>query len=328
MNDQIGETWEPICVALASRVTAGDDKFVTLVRAEHEREVRACQDRAERDPRADDVPDIDRLGVLAGFLANEMAGGAELTKPGAADAPHTCVRRSLEAQPAIALLFTNDSGWLRQLTADFEASCQHQMKDLGADKEMHSKLAKEGPPDWLRAYDNRCPKVFKHSVLRTYLEGRFKAALKEICKGIRDGRIRARGTPKDGSVDGPAGDMPPSAINDYMTIDIHGLLHQGTRAWKSVTVCWQDFIGRCTVPPLPENIAANAPISGQCTSQIEAIQRAFQVVFKGGVPPGVSVKERNSRLGDHIVKVGGGRPSTRTFQRALPSKRRARTKRS
>ena len=247
MNDQIGEAREPLCVVLAWRVTAGDAKCVALVRAKHERGVRACQDRAERDPRADDLPDIDSLKALAGFLANEMAGGAELTAPGAADAPDTCVRRSLNAQPAIGLLFKNDSGRFRQLAAEFEASCQHEMKDLRADEEMRSKIAAEGPPDWLRAYDTRCPKVFKHSILRRYLEGRFKAALREICRGIQDGTIKGAGVPLDNPDDKKveerrARGIDPTEIIADMIIGPDGLFrqgsHKGAPAWKSVTLAW------------------------------------------------------------------------------------------
>jgi hypothetical protein len=240
VNDQISDPREPLCVVLAWRVTAGDAKFVALVRAEHERGVRACQDRAERDPRADDVPDIDRLVALAGCLANEMAGGAELTAPGAVDAPDTCVRRSLKAQPTIGLLFKNDSGRFRQLAEDFAASCQHEMKNLGADEEMRSKIAAEGPPDWLRAYDTRCTKIFKHSILRRYLEGRFKTALREICRGMQDGTIKGAGVPYPD--ERRARDIKLTEIIVDMIIDAGGLFRQGSHkaapAWKWVTLAW------------------------------------------------------------------------------------------
>ena len=81
-----------------------------------------------------------------------------------------------------------------------------------------------------------------------------------------------------------------------MTIGRHdGVLHQGsnsTRAWKSVTVCWMD-LADCAAVPLPIALA-------KCTTKIEAIRKAFPVVFKEGVPDGMTAKERNARLGDYI----------------------------
>ena len=53
------------------------------------------------------------------------------------------------------------------------------------------------------------------------------------------------------------------------------------------------------------------------TTLIEAVKLVVERLFPDGLPPGMSVKERNTQIGDAIEAACGRRPSTRTFQRAL-----------
>ena len=249
-------------------------------------------------------PLFDAPIVMAGCLAEEMVEAG-------------CIVKSPfhHFGPTLGVLAKPFEGRFQQLAADFDARRLRHLQELPGS---------ELPQDWLRPDDIRDAKVFRFVELRTYLADRVDQAWVEIRHRISNGELPARGVAVDRGFEGPAGDMPPSALTETTMIGLHdGLVHQShgsTRAWTSVTVFWPDFVKCCSVPtPAP---------SGQCTSQIEAIRQAFHIVFKAGVvPPGVTAKERNSRIGDHIVKGGGKRPGTRTFQRAFAPEGRARTQR-
>jgi hypothetical protein len=282
--------WVPLRIVLAWRVTAGDHKFMELVRGN---------------------PWFDRPCVMAAELAEEMAKAGCIFM-----SPH---RRS----ERLAVLAKPPGRRFQHLAADFEVGPLRRLQEVpGSERQQ----------DWLRSHDMCRAKVFKFTDLKEYLEGRIDNAMSDMCVRISNGELRARGVAVDQGVERPAGDLPPSAVTETMELGRStGLLHQSphsTRAWMSVTVCWQDFVKCYIVSGTPtETIVASAPTSGQCISRIEAVRRALPVVFKDGVPPGMTVKERNLRIGDHMVKVGGRRPSARTFQRAFAPKRRARTKR-
>ena len=282
--------WVPLHIVLAWRVTAGDHKFMELVRGD---------------------PWFDRPCVMGRQLAEEMA------KAG-------CIFMSPHPHPErLAVLAKSPGQRFQQLAADFEVGPLQLLQEVpGSERQQ----------DWLRSHDMRGAKIFKFTDLQEYLEGLIDEALSDMCVRMANGELRARGVAVDQGIERPAGDLPPSAVTETMILGRYdGLLHQSTRstrAWKSVTVSWQDFV-RCYIASgkPTDSTLASAPILGRCMSRIEAVRRALPVVFKDGVPPGMTVKERNSRIGDHIVKAGGRRPSARTFQRAFAPKRRAQTKR-
>jgi len=81
---------------------------------------------------------------------------------------------------------------------------------------------------------------------KEYLADRLQSAIAEICSWVRDGRLRASGTPVEDGREIRAREIRPSEMSAAMTIGADGLLYQGqiknSPAWKAIYVSWSDFM--------------------------------------------------------------------------------------
>jgi hypothetical protein len=114
---------------------------------------------------------------------------------------------------------------------------------------------------------------------RDYFTHLVEAAVDQICGCIRDGKLRASGTPvqKDREED-RAREMRPCEITESMRLGDNGWLYQGPRksapAWKDVVVWWEDFIAcdfsRMSDEELDEHIKKLPPSAQRIFEAIRA----------------------------------------------------------
>jgi hypothetical protein len=295
------DRWEPLRVALAWRVTAGDDEFVARVR----------QDSQFGAPH-----------VLAGCLAEELVTAGHILRLRQLYGPALAALAKLPCGGRLQLLAADLERWLQQLPQlpDFDLAKLHfEVTELRGRNETEARKHVALVDQCLRAR----LKLFKFADLREYLECRVNEAWAEIRQRfIANGEPRLGGAPVDRGVEGPARDMLRSEVTETMTIRHDGQLHQGTRVWKSVIVCWEDmvearsprlsseFSGQIVSTDVPKGEAPGREPLGP------AIHAADYNIFPNGPPKGMPVAARRSRIRDHLKKEHGiTGVSDRTFQR-------------
>lgn len=91
--------------------------------------------------------------------------------------------------------------------------------------------------------------IMKNELVHLLIVPRIAECVSKICWHIKNGDLKAHAVPTEAGVVGKAGEMPPSAITDTMTLGNDGMLHQegGKRqrlvpAFKQVTVPWTQFV--------------------------------------------------------------------------------------
>jgi hypothetical protein len=167
---------------------------------------------------------------------------------------------------------------------------------------------------------------FSPGVLRAkdYFACRIEAAVAQICRWIRDDKLRASGAPVQDGREDRAREIRPSEITESMRLGDNGWLYQGpdkdAPAWKSVSVSGT-YLPICQRRPLcvpargrgGSGRKARKPGPDGCCHLID---RAARAVLSNGRPAGMSKKEARALMSDYIAKVlGRPAPNERTYRR-------------
>jgi hypothetical protein len=196
---------EPLRVDLARRVTGGDCKYMDRV----------------RDDSTFNLPH-----VLAGCLADEMADtGSILASYGKYFGPRLAtLGKPYRFQVLVGEL---ERCWLPRVPDFPPNECT------------------ECQQDFLCTLHIRGDKVFLFAALRKYLEAYLEERIHEemaaILKETVAGQMQIYAAPVDRGVEGPAGELPLSAITETMYLGDDGFVHQSPtsiRKWTSVTVAY------------------------------------------------------------------------------------------
>jgi hypothetical protein len=259
----ITDTWEPVRVALAWLITAGDPEFVEWV-------------RTYRGYDAFSSDALDAPLVLAGRLVDAME------KAG-------CIQTSLSERigPRLAILAKNHRGRFQQMIADFETGCLKQLPELSAS---------DCPQDWLSLHNTRREELFTVAALRSYLVSCITAAGAHFLKCIKNEDLRAHGVlARDETgrvVERPADNIPATAITPKMELDDRGFFRQskndGAPYWKDVTLLWADVV-KCSRPQSQRLAGASSP--APCTTKQasggakeERARLALESLYPKGIP--------------------------------------------
>jgi hypothetical protein len=154
---------------------------------------------------------------------------------------------------------------------------------------------------------------------KAYLADCLQSAVGKICGWVRDGRLRASGTPVQDGHEGRAREIRPSEMSETMTLGADGLLYQGPNksgpAWKSVFVLRSDFMhcrngkaesrtGNAEQVPIP----TTAPKRKRASHERARAKGALYALYLKGIPDPSSVpndqllSDVNKHLAAHGLK--------------------------